>query len=209
MTAVSDWLATRLAPVAGADREIDVVSMGVDLARFRPIPREEAREGLGREAAGPLLLAVGGLTERKNPLTLVRALALLREGGLPARLAFVGDGPLAGPLRAEVAAHGLEAVVTLTGALSSEAVAHWMAACDVLALVSRPEPFGVVALEALATGRPVVVTDDGGTREILTPDPGVGRVVDPGDPAASPRAYATSSRSRSPASAAGPSPPHA
>ncbi len=182
VTAVSDWLATRLAQWTDDGRDVAVVSMGVDLSRFRPSPRDEARAALGLDPSHPLVLAVGGLTERKNPLGLIRALGRLRATGTPARLAFVGDGPLAARMRAEIAALGLDDVVTLAGALPADGVARWMAACDVLALVSRPEPFGVVALEALACGRPVVVTGDGGTPEILAPDPTVGEVVDPGDP---------------------------
>jgi glycosyltransferase involved in cell wall biosynthesis len=78
---------------------------------------------------------------------------------------------------------GLEDAVIRTGALPHDQVAGWVAACDMLALVSRVEPLGVVALEALAGGRPVVATRVGGTREVV-PDPRAGRVVDPLDPAA-------------------------
>ena len=182
VTAVSQWLATRLAAGAGYRGPIEVVNMGVDLRRFCPAPRAEARRELSITADGPLVLAAGGLTERKNPLTLVRAVARLRSSGTPARLAFVGDGPLAGAVREAAAEAGIGDAVTLAGAVPADGVARWMAACDVLALVSRPEPLGVVALEALAAGRPVVVTAEGGTPEILAADPGAGEVVDPGDP---------------------------
>lgn len=182
VTAVSDWLAERLEPLVPAGREIEVVNMGVDLTRFRPADRGEARRALGIDREGPLIIAVGGLTERKNPVVLVRALRRLRCAGSPARLVLVGDGPLAGAVRAEAARAGVAEAVTLTGALEPDDVARWMAAADLLALVSRPEPFGVVVIEALATGRPVVVTSEGGTPEILAPDPAVGQVVDPADP---------------------------
>jgi glycosyltransferase involved in cell wall biosynthesis len=66
-------------------------------------------------------------------------------------------------------------------------VAGWVTAADVLAIVSRVEPLGVAALEALAAGRPVVATRVGGTREVV-PDPGAGRGVDPADPWAIARA---------------------
>jgi glycosyltransferase involved in cell wall biosynthesis len=62
-------------------------------------------------------------------------------------------------------------------------VPDWMAAADVLALVSRREPLGQVALEALASGRPVVGTSVGGTPEVV-PGTGPGRIVDPGHPGA-------------------------
>ena len=80
----------------------------------------------------------------------------------------------------------MDAVVR-TGALPHDRIADWIAACDLLALVSRVEPLGVVALEALAGGRPVVATAVGGTREVV-PAPRAGRIVDPRDPGAIARA---------------------
>ena len=65
---------------------------------------------------------------------------------------------------------GLGAAVLLTGALPHAAVADWVGRVDALAIVSRVEPLGVAALEALAGGRPVVATGVGGTREVV-PDP--------------------------------------
>ena len=72
--------------------------------------------------------------------------------------------------------------VTLTGAIPHDAVATWMSAADVLALVSRVEPLGVVALEALASGRPVVATQEGGAREVIPPY--CGALIAPGNPIA-------------------------
>ena len=77
----------------------------------------------------------------------------------------------------------LDGAVTRTGALPHALVGDWVAACDVLAMVSRVEPLGVAALEALAGGRPVVVTEVGGAREIVGGTE-AGRVVDPADPVA-------------------------
>src|SRR5690606_14004969 len=100
-----------------------------------------------------------------------------------ARLAFVGDGPLALAVDAGIRRLGLGPAVIRTGALPHERVADWVTACDVLAIVSLVEPLGVAALEALAAGRPVVATRIGGTREVV-PDAAAGRVVEPTDPAA-------------------------
>ena len=162
---------------------VRVVNMGVDMSRFRPGDRAAARERLRLAPEGPLVLAVGGLTERKNPLALLQAFARVRARRPGARLAFVGDGPLAGAIDAGTRRLGLEAAVIRAGALPHEAVADWVAACDVLAIVSRVEPLGVAALEALAAGRPVVATRVGGTREVV-PVPRAGRTVDPLDPGA-------------------------
>lgn len=178
-TAVSEWLRDRMNGYGISEGPVDVVNMGVDLGRYAPRSKSTSRTELGIADDAPLVLAVGGLTPRKNPLALLEAVAQLRASGTAARLAFVGGGPLDRAVRAEASARGLSDSVTLTGPLSAPDVARWMGASDLLALVSRPEPLGVVALEALASGRPVVVTSDGGTREILASDPGVGAVVDP------------------------------
>ena len=166
---------------------VHVVNMGVDLERFTPGDRAGARARLDQPAAGPMILAVGGLTDRKNPLGLMQAFARVRTLRPAARLVFVGDGPLAGAIDVGVRQLGLEGAVIRTGALPHEQVADWVAACDLLALVSRVEPLGIVALEALAGGRPVVATAVGGTREVV-PAPRAGRVVDPRDPAGIARA---------------------
>jgi glycosyltransferase involved in cell wall biosynthesis len=158
-----------------------VIDMGVDMARFVPGDRAAARARLRLAPEGPLILAVGGLTERKNPLGLLQAFARLRPRRPDARLAFVGDGPLAGAVGAGVRRLGLGDAVVRAGALPHDAVADWVAASDVLAIVSRVEPLGVAALEALAGGRPVVATRVGGAREVV-PVPWAGRTVDPLDP---------------------------
>lgn len=180
--AVSEWLAGELRGSGLTLPEVTVANMGVDMARFAPGDRAEARARLGVAPGGPLVLAVGGLTTRKNPLVLLQAFARVRAALPDARLAFVGDGPLRGAVEAGVHRLGLGASVTLTGALPHDDVAGWMAACDVLALPSLTEPLGVVALEALASGRPVVATRIGGTAEVV-PVPAAGALVDPADPA--------------------------
>lgn len=181
--AVSEYLAGELAASGLALPAVEVVNMGVDIDRFTPQDRAAARERLGLEPAGPLVLAVGGLTARKNPLGLLQAFARLRARRPDARLAYVGDGPLAGTVDAGARHLLVQDAVIRTGALPHERVGDWVAACDVLAMVSRVEPLGVAALEALAGGRPVVVTATGGAREVV-PAPEAGRVVDPGDPVA-------------------------
>jgi teichuronic acid biosynthesis glycosyltransferase TuaC len=159
---------------------VHVVNMGVDLARFAPRGRDDARRRLGIPGDGPLVLAVGGLTERKNPLGLLEAFAVLRRRHPSARLAFVGDGPLGPDLDRRASALGLAGALIRPGAVAHDRVADWMGACDVLAMVSMVEPLGQVALEALASGRPVVCTTVGGCTEIV-PAEGAGRHADPGD----------------------------
>lgn len=174
--AVSGDLAAELRATGVPLPPLHVIDMGVDLDRFAPGDRAAARRRLGLPE-GPLVLAVGGLTERKNPLRLLQAFALLAAERPDARLAYVGDGPLAGALERDARGLGVGPRVVRAGAVDHGAIPDWMRACDVLALPSLTEPLGQVALEALACGRPVVATRAGGTREFVTPE--VGAVVDP------------------------------
>ena len=175
---VSRYLAAELRASGVALPPVHIANMGVDLRRFRPADRADARVRLGL-AGGPMVLAVGGLNERKNPLRLLQAFRLIRDAHTDATLAFVGDGPLAGSLRSGAARLGLGGAVVMPGAVPNAAVVDWMAAADVLAIPSLVEPLGVVALEAMASGRPVAATRIGGTTEVVGR---AGTLVDPLDP---------------------------
>lgn len=180
---VSRYLADELGADSIRMPPITVAHMGVDLSRFRPAPRAGARERLGLAPDGEMVLAVGGLTARKNPLTLLQAIARARRTRPDISLVFVGDGPLRAAVAAGAVRLGVAHAVRLVGAVAHDEVATWLAAADVLALVSNVEPLGIVALEALASGRPVVATRVGGTAEVV-PESGPGAIVDPDDPPA-------------------------
>jgi glycosyltransferase involved in cell wall biosynthesis len=180
--AVSRWLEWELRASGLELPPVTVANMGVDLDRFAPGDRAAARARLGVAPEGPLVLSVGGLTPRKDPLGLLQAFARVRAVRPDARLALVGDGPLAAAVAAGAVRLGVEPAVVRTGALPHARVSDWMAACDLLSVVSRVEPLGQVALEALASGRPVVATRVGGTAEVVPP--WCGAIVTPGDPPA-------------------------
>lgn len=178
---VSHWLADRMREQGLPPRGLQVISMGVDERRFAVGDPAAARGRVGLPPDVPLVLAVGGLTERKNPLGLMRAFDRLRRADHPgARLAYVGDGPRAGAVDAEARRLGIGDAVIRTGMLPNQGVVDWMAAASVVAQVSLVEPLGVAALEAMASGRPVVGTSVGGLSEVV-PDGVAGVIVDPHD----------------------------
>jgi glycosyltransferase involved in cell wall biosynthesis len=180
--AVSRYLAGQLRETGLPLPPVTVANMGVDLERFTPQDRAAARARLRLVPDGEIVLAVGGLTTRKNPLVLLQAFARVRTERPGARLVLVGEGPLRLAIQAGAKRLGIADAVVLTGALPNNEVVDWMAACNLLALPSLVEPLGVVALEALASGRPVVATRVGGTQEVV-PAPRAGALVHPGDPA--------------------------
>lgn len=147
------------------DREAAVVGNGVDLARFSPVPDASdvrLRDRLG-PGEGPMLLAIGGVEGRKNTLGILEAFIRLRGHHIAARLVIAGGATLLDhtPYRrafdAHLAASGLPAAaVTILGPLPQDLMPALYRAADVLMFPSLKEGFGLVVLEAMASGVPVV-----------------------------------------------------
>jgi len=127
----------------------------------------------------PLVIACGRLTRAKNFLDLIRAFASIEPR--EARLAIIGEGEQRGELEAEIARLGLQDRVSLPGYIAEPWRYYAQARC--LAVTSQIESFGMVVVEALGHGLPVVSTDCRGPREILA-DGLHGALVPVGDVAA-------------------------
>lgn len=146
---------------------VATVPCGVDTDLFRPGDRAAARRAL--EVDGhPLLLYVGRLAPIKGLDTLLEAVACLRTRVPGARLLVVGgdiDEPLdahAAALRRRVERLGLDGAVRFVGARPQDVLPGYYAAADVTVLPSYYESFGMVALEAMACGSPVIASRVGG-----------------------------------------------
>ena len=115
----------------------------------------------------PVILSVARLATQKNFPLLIQAFAIVRQQ-IDARLIIVGDGPEKENLTNLVSQLGLEEFVSLVGFDNNPW--SYMAASDVFALASEEEPFGLVLVEAMACGIPIVATDalSGGPRNILS-----------------------------------------
>ena len=131
------------------------------------------------------LLFVGYLKETKGIATLLEAFARVRATRPVATLVLVGQAPtpeLRSRWEALADQLGIAGAVRFAGALDRAGVAAAMSAATLFVHPSPRETFGVVAVEALASGLPVVATNSGGVTEVLGPDPNkVGAVVPPGD----------------------------
>ncbi|MFI9774109.1 glycosyltransferase [Streptomyces sp. NPDC051956] len=159
---------------AGITARWDVIPNGVDLTRFVPAP--EPREA----TADPLVVCVGRICRQKGQDVLVRAWPLVQERFPRARLALVGDGPDVPALRRQATA-----AVRFVGA---DDPVPWYRQADLVVLPSRWEGMALAPLEAMACGRPVVVTDVDGARESLPAGLASDCLVPPDDPAALARA---------------------
>lgn len=159
------------------DRRLRIVRNGIAAPTDRDALRGRHRETLGIGPEVPLALFVGRLVDHKNLPMLVRAASRLARAGSAIRLAIVGDGPLAGALRADLDAAGLARSVALLGA-RDDATAL-MCAADVLVLPSWREGLPNVVVEAMHAGCPVVATRVGGLPELV--DDGVDGLLVPSD----------------------------
>jgi len=164
--AVSEDLVRRMDELGGAQRGV-LVANGVDGELFQPRERLQCRRDLALAPQGELVLVVGHLIERKDPMLALHAFAAATRALPSARIAFVGRGPLHDALLARSKDLGLEQRMLLVGEVPPETLALWYGAADVLLLTSRREGRPNVVLEAQSSGLPVLATDAGGTRELL------------------------------------------
>jgi glycosyltransferase involved in cell wall biosynthesis len=156
------------------EQKILVVANGVDTAKFRPLPRAEARSLLGLPPDAPVLVSVGALVERKGFHRVIDCLPALRSALPDLRYLVVGgpspEGDWRGRLEAQVAALGLADCVRFLGPLPPDELRVPLSAGDVFALATRNEGWANVFLEAMACGLPVVTTDVGGNAEVVCRD---------------------------------------
>jgi glycosyltransferase involved in cell wall biosynthesis len=163
---------------AGVQGPYRLVRNGVDLRRFTPADdtaRLAARIRLGLPSGAPLAVCVGRVTRQKGQDVLVEAWPAVVERCPAALLAIVGAG--GDPARAR-----REAVPGVRFVPAVDDPRDWLAAANVVALPSRWEGLPLIALEALAMGRPVVGSDIPGITEIVRP--GLGALVPADDPGA-------------------------
>jgi D-inositol-3-phosphate glycosyltransferase len=151
---------------------ISVIPGGVDLERFSPIPRARARAELGLATSERVVLFVGRIQRLKGVEVLLRAFARLNDLG--ARLVVVGGQPGTGHESREITRlhHlatrlGIAERTTFVGAVAHERLPLFYSAADTTVMPSSYESFGLVAVESLACGTPVVATRIGGLTSIV------------------------------------------
>lgn len=145
--------------------------------------RRQLRGQLGLSEDAPAALFAGKLVPFKRPLDLIESAAQVRAGGLPLSVLVAGAGELEAPMRARAAE--LDVPIHMLGFCNQSAMPAVYAASDLLVLPSTGrETWGLVANEALASGRPIVVSDQCGCAQDLAGDGQAGAVYPMGDTAA-------------------------
>jgi 1,2-diacylglycerol 3-alpha-glucosyltransferase len=167
----------------GITTPVHVVPTGLAADRFRSGDGAAFRAGAGIAPQRPVLTYIGRVAHEKNIGFLVQVFAEVLKCVPRSLLVIAGEGPARDSLRAKVAALGLERQVHFAGYLERDSeLLDCYAAADVFVFASRTETQGLVLLEAMAQGAPVVSTAELGTRSILVPASGA--LIVPEEPAA-------------------------
>lgn len=173
-----------------------IIPPGVDTSRFYPIPEDEARQVIGIPCDKCLLLFVGRIEPLKGVDTLIRAIAIMLHQGVlqecPHYLVIIGGDPDADSedMTAEMERLKLlckeldvQDLVIFLGKRAQETLPYYYSSAQILVMPSHYESFGMVALEAMACGTPVVASQVGGLA-FLIQDGKTGFVVPDRDPEA-------------------------
>lgn len=158
-----------------------IVPLGINLSRFNSPPDKELNQDLLKQTPGDrMLLFIGKFRYYKGLHVLFEAM-----NQIDGKLLLIGEGYLEEELKRKVAADGLEKKVEFLGELTELKVNAYLQACDVFVLpsVERSEAFGIVQLEAMACGKPVVCTDLGTGTTYINQHQKTGIVVAPDNPA--------------------------
>ncbi|MCX7596315.1 MAG: glycosyltransferase family 1 protein [Fischerella sp.] len=157
---------------------IDIIPCGTDIKQFGCIDRQAARVQLGLDPEDKVVFYVGRFDPRKGIETLVRAVAQSQFRGHKNLKLIIGGGSRPGHsdgmererIEKIVTELGMSDFTTFTGRLSQEILPSYYAAADVCVVPSHYEPFGLVAIEAMASYTPVVASDVGGLQFTVVPE---------------------------------------
>jgi D-inositol-3-phosphate glycosyltransferase len=154
--------------LGAADEKVCTIPPGVDLTLFRPLDYHESRRKLGWSIKERVVIYVGRIDPIKGIDTLIDTMPLVQEPHL--QYVLIGgdlddDGQPIGPLHdvaERVASLGMSRRCRFLGAQPQDMLPLYYSAADVVAVPSRYESFGLVAVEAMATGTPVIASSVGG-----------------------------------------------
>jgi glycosyltransferase involved in cell wall biosynthesis len=164
-----------------APEKIVTVLNGIDVDAFSQVSKDQARAGLGFGPADLLIGVASRLAPKKGIGDLIAAFPAIHRTHPTAQLVLIGDGPARADLEAQARATGLAGRIHFPG--FRQDVERVLAAFDLLLQPSISEGLSISVLEAMAAGKPLIVCDIPGNREIITSEVN-GLMAAPSDPAA-------------------------
>lgn len=175
LLAVSDAIKADIAALGIDPAKILIHRTGIDRSLFHVAsePRADLRQRIDIPTGDALLVTVGALIPRKGQVFAIEAVAQIPG----TRLAIIGDGPDLEMLRQLSRDQGVADRVHFLGSIPHNEIARYVQAADICVLPSESEGIANAWIEALACGTPLVITDAGGAREVITSDAG-GRIIE-------------------------------
>jgi 1,2-diacylglycerol 3-alpha-glucosyltransferase len=150
----------------GLHERYSVIPTGTDMEPFLNADGKALRQEKGWNDE-KVLISVGRLAPEKNWDTLLRAFANVHAKHPGVRLVLIGDGNARQGLEALASELGITDWITFTGALPFDEIPRYLKAADIFAFASVTETQGLVTIEAMAAGLPIVAVDGPGTRDIV------------------------------------------
>jgi D-inositol-3-phosphate glycosyltransferase len=173
------------------EEKIRIIPCGFDRSEFEPANKRKARERLGLDKNGKIILQCGRMVPRKGVDNVIRGLAaMLRKQQLPVKLVIVGGEsddpdpektPEIGRLQHVAAEEGVSDNVIFAGRAGRDMLKHYYNAADVFVTTPWYEPFGITPLESMACGTPVIGSNVGGIKYSVAHGK-TGFLVPPNDP---------------------------
>lgn len=174
------------------NNKLVIIPPGVDTSHFYPIPADEAKQVIGLKPEDRMVLFVGRIEALKGVDTLIRAMSCLkvRDVHRPVHLAIIGGEPAASPREMSMEMARLQKLcdelclgqmVVFLGRRGQDTLPYYYSAAEVVVMPSLYESFGMVALEAMACGTPVIASEVGGLG-FLVKDGETGFTLPDGEP---------------------------
>lgn len=164
-----------------SEKKVFSIPNGFDHKLFYQLDKDLVREKLNLPIGKIILLSVGALLPAKGYMYMLETMKQIIETRLDVLYIIIGEGKFKKELEAKIDKMDLRDYVLLLGSKPHQEISLWMNSCDLFILPSLRESFGIVQIEAMACGKSVVATRNGGSEEIIMNDK-LGFLVEPADP---------------------------
>jgi len=148
-------------------RDVIIIPNGIELGRFQYESKDSIRKTLKFNDEDKIIIFVGNLRKVKGVEYLIESMKEITEKEKNAKLIILGDGEERSDLEELVSTLFMDKYIKFLGRISNESIPKYMMASDLFVLPSVSESFGIVNLEAMASGLPIVATKVGGVPEII------------------------------------------